>query len=251
MKYILESDPDKRSLKAVDRTYLRLKEMVINYEILPGQPILIEAVSHRLNVSVTPVREALNRLLYEGLIIQLNGRGFQNRAIDHEELTDLLVLRGSLAVSSLHFLLSSDLRHQIEDILAAGQSEAASADNLPVCRTVLRAVGNREILRIYENVNDKLHYIWSIYAASEEGAKRIREYTSELERHLRARDLPGSLDVIYRNIQRQVQMLDDIIPQAIGRLYVAHAEPQNLRRRLNVPAAETSRHEPEGCPVLS
>lgn len=206
-------------LKVIDRTYLKLKEMVINYEILPGEQIHIEAVANQLNVSVTPVRETLNRLLHEGLIVKTGGRGFQNRPIDREELTDLIRLRGSLAISSLHFLMTGDLRDKVYEILDESQRNARPGENLPVCRCVLYAVGNRECLRIYENLRDKLHYVWQVYAAFAEGARQIREYSDNLERHVRARDLPAALAVIDNNITQQTQALAYVIPTAIARLY--------------------------------
>ncbi|MGY3494361.1 GntR family transcriptional regulator [Bradyrhizobium sp. USDA 4502] len=217
------------TLKVVDRTYLKLKSMVINYEILPEQQIFIEGVSNTLNVSVTPVREALNRLLHEGLILQTGSRGFQNRAIDRAELEDLLFLRGSLAISSLHFMLRTALRHRVDEIVAESRRINVTDASLciPVCRLVLQAVGNREILRIYQNVTDKLHYIWMVYASSASGAAQIKDYVSRLEQLLLDRDLEGALGVVDQNVRVQTKALDDVIPQALARLNSASAEARD------------------------
>ena len=208
-------------MKAVDRTYLNLKSMVVAYDFLPNQPIVIEEASNLLNVSVTPVREALNRLLNEGLIIQVGGRGFQNRPIDREELTDLFLLRGALAVSTLHFVLNTDMRKRLDQILdeRPSLSPVSSDLKMPICRQLLLAVGNREIIRIYANVSDKIHFVWNLYARSPRGAAQIEDYTTQLERLLRARNLPGSLDVIDSNVKLQVAALDELIPEALGSLF--------------------------------
>lgn len=208
-------------LKVVDRVYRSIKHLVINYDIMPGQQIHIEDLSKSLNASVTPVREALNRLLNDGLITRKSGRGFHNRDIDIEELTDLFQLRGSLAISAFHFILRTDLKKMVPDIL----SEVDRIDDLdvkcqiPICASMISAVGNREMIRIYNSVIDKIYFVWKIYSNSPGGSRDIEAYRRDLRDFLLKGDLNGCIDVIDSNIKIQVSSLDENIKKGLGILF--------------------------------
>jgi len=51
----------------VERVYCEIKAMAISYELRPDEQINIHLLAQKLHVSVTPIREALNRLLNEDL----------------------------------------------------------------------------------------------------------------------------------------------------------------------------------------
>jgi DNA-binding GntR family transcriptional regulator len=58
------------------RVHNKLKEMVISWELPPGAYLAVGRLAEQLNVSVTPVREALMRLCGEGLVECIASRGF-------------------------------------------------------------------------------------------------------------------------------------------------------------------------------
>lgn len=60
-----------------DEIYLQIKKIILNYEILPGAKVNIDALSKDLEVSQTPVREALSRLESDGLIVKEPLKGFR------------------------------------------------------------------------------------------------------------------------------------------------------------------------------
>ena len=49
-------------------TYRALKELLLFGEIAPGQAVTIQGLVARLEVGMTPVREALRRLISEGAL---------------------------------------------------------------------------------------------------------------------------------------------------------------------------------------
>ncbi|NDA80749.1 MAG: GntR family transcriptional regulator [Actinobacteria bacterium] len=80
-----ESQARPRRQVLSDEIYLRIKKMIFNYEILPGAKVNIDALSKELQVSQTPVREALSRLESDGLIVKEPLKGFR--------ATDLLTIK--------------------------------------------------------------------------------------------------------------------------------------------------------------
>lgn len=85
-----------------DRTYDLLRALILDSELSPGERLRIEHLSQRFNVSQTPVREALNRLAAEGLVVQEAYRGFRvSQLLDHVELVQLQAAREAIEVAAV------------------------------------------------------------------------------------------------------------------------------------------------------
>ena len=77
------------SLKA----YLHIRESLLNSGIYVGQKILHHELGEKLGISNTPLREALFRLVAEGLLSHENYKGFSVPAITIEEAVDIYETR--------------------------------------------------------------------------------------------------------------------------------------------------------------
>lgn len=61
---------------SVDSIYQTVRAMAAAFEFKPEQRINESELSKNLGISRTPLREALNRLVAEGLLTAQEGRGF-------------------------------------------------------------------------------------------------------------------------------------------------------------------------------
>ena len=75
---------------------VRLREMILNGKLSPGQRVAEAPLADMLGVSRTPVRQALPLLAQEGLLVENETRGYLVRAFTVEEITDAIDLRGAL-----------------------------------------------------------------------------------------------------------------------------------------------------------
>ncbi|MDX3907522.1 MAG: GntR family transcriptional regulator [Pigmentiphaga sp.] len=69
-----------------------LREELLNGTFKPGQQLRLNQLSQQLNVSLSPLREALSRLTAEGLVIAQDQRGYQVAPVsvrNHKEITGL------------------------------------------------------------------------------------------------------------------------------------------------------------------
>lgn len=73
--------------------YMRLKRDIINGELRPGSKLKIRDLCQKLDVGLSPVREALSRLSTEGFVKQIDQRGFSVATIDEAGLADLMRAR--------------------------------------------------------------------------------------------------------------------------------------------------------------
>ncbi len=78
------------------RVIVRIREMVLHGELAPGQRVREVELAAKLGVSRTPVRESLPILAQEGMLTQLDTRGFVVRAFTPQEIMDAIDVRGVL-----------------------------------------------------------------------------------------------------------------------------------------------------------
>jgi GntR family transcriptional regulator, vanillate catabolism transcriptional regulator len=78
------------------RAQLRLRELIVDGSLKPGERIAELAMVERLGMSRTPIRMALVRLQEEGLLEALPSGGFVVRDFSEADIHDAIELRGTL-----------------------------------------------------------------------------------------------------------------------------------------------------------
>ena len=80
----------------VERLYLELRDRAMRYEFKPGARINEKQLGAQLGVARATLREALNRLVAEGLLEFVMNKGFYRKAISVNEVFDLYQVRIAL-----------------------------------------------------------------------------------------------------------------------------------------------------------
>ncbi len=78
------------------RVYQALLDSILGGEIELGAPLRPDVIARQLEVSTTPVREAMQRLESEGLAVKLPNRGWFVREFTPQQIRDLYEFRASL-----------------------------------------------------------------------------------------------------------------------------------------------------------
>jgi DNA-binding GntR family transcriptional regulator len=92
-----------------DRAYTELEELIVTLQLAPGSVLSEQMLSERLGIGRTPIREALQRLAREGLVVILPRRGVMVSSIDVKSQLRLL-----------------EVRREIERLVARGAARRAS-----------------------------------------------------------------------------------------------------------------------------
>ncbi len=82
MKNVRDADESPRKVPSHEITYCRLRDMILFGQLTPGQPVTIQGLTATLEAGMTPVREAIRRLIAEGAL-ELR----DNRRVSVPELT--------------------------------------------------------------------------------------------------------------------------------------------------------------------
>lgn len=89
---------NKRDKTSLEMAYTYIKENIINLEFKSGQKLPAQTIAYNLQISRTPVREALGRLEQEGLVRRDGGWGYVVRNISFREIFELFKIRETLEV---------------------------------------------------------------------------------------------------------------------------------------------------------
>jgi DNA-binding GntR family transcriptional regulator len=76
-----------------EHVYLTLKKQILKGNLPPGYRLIVLEIARTFEVSQAPVREALERLKQEGLIVGKPNKGSVVSEITHKEIRDIYELR--------------------------------------------------------------------------------------------------------------------------------------------------------------
>lgn len=93
-----ENDENKAAKPLIQEAYHRIKQMIFQQKVMPGQRLVYSDLSKMLNMSRTPIINAMNRLEQEGFLISETYKGFQVKPIDLQEMWDLFGIREALEI---------------------------------------------------------------------------------------------------------------------------------------------------------
>ncbi|XWN31343.1 MAG: GntR family transcriptional regulator [Devosia sp.] len=80
--------------------YDDLRQMIVSGALAPGERVLEEECAARLGISRTPVREAIGRLVTEGLLVKPDGGPHAVHRISADEILEILNVRRLLEVEA-------------------------------------------------------------------------------------------------------------------------------------------------------
>jgi DNA-binding GntR family transcriptional regulator len=83
-------------MRASETAYQLLRDEIIQWKLEPGTPLGEVETSQRLGVSRTPLREALSRLIAEGLVRTGPGRTAVVTSLSRHDIVELFELREAL-----------------------------------------------------------------------------------------------------------------------------------------------------------
>jgi DNA-binding GntR family transcriptional regulator len=116
-----EGPDDERPRSLTSAVQERLRADILSTRLLPGQKLHIAGLAKQFSVSLAAVREALSRLVADGLVQASDQRGFRVSPVSHADLADVtrtridiegLALRRSIEVGDQAWLDAVELSHE-------------------------------------------------------------------------------------------------------------------------------------------
>lgn len=173
----LEATIERRGLR--DHVYDRILQLLLRGDVLPGARLSIDTIARELQVSPTPVREALVQLERTGLVTREALKGYRVAPpLDTEQLVELFDARLMLETTAARLAVPADidfldsLREALDDHAVAGRRlvDAFATGSVDVSYTtdyftkdaafhavIFRHCGNHYIHEMSETLGGQLH----------------------------------------------------------------------------------------------
>lgn len=111
--------------------YDRLKSMIIERKLMPGEKIYQDKLAHEFGVSRTPLVSALKKLEHEKLITVMPRRGFYVRLFSKQEMVHIFELREvleGLAARKVAMRISDSQIHRLTRFFSGFEASADDID---------------------------------------------------------------------------------------------------------------------------
>lgn len=165
------ASPAPQRVSRADTVYLQLKRDVAEFKLVSGDRFTENELCERLDVSRTPVRQALFRLQQEGYVEVLFRSGWRVLPFDFDQFEQLYDLRMVLETTAVQRLcadgerVNHELLGQLTAIWLVPLTER-SADMVQVAQldeafhcALVAAAGNQETARVHRDVTDRIRII--------------------------------------------------------------------------------------------
>jgi DNA-binding GntR family transcriptional regulator len=204
-----------------DLAYEAIRDAIISGNFEPGEQLKQLPLADELEVSQRTVREALSRLVSEGLVIQKPYKGFMVVNISPTEQTEIYMIRAALegmAIESAAKLISLEDLEKMRELLpftASGREEESLADiresNREFHMIPVIATGQSILIRILEQIWDITLTYYMRGGESEEGrflslADDLKDHNEILEA-LEARDGQRARSSMVNHIENNLKSL--------------------------------------------
>lgn len=229
--------PQPRDESSVERLYLDLRDRAMRYEFRPGARINEQALGRELDVSRAPLREALNRLVAEGLLDFVMNKGFFRKQISVDEVYDLYQVRIALERRAVLLAIqrASDEEIQaVQDYWRGVMANAAgmnSGDFLladeEFHRRLIALARNKELSAFMEMVTRRIHIARHIDIEQSAWNARAFDAHDEILAFIHARRADEALACITEHIDMSLKRAVEITKEMVAKFFlVGSASPQ-------------------------
>jgi DNA-binding GntR family transcriptional regulator len=204
----------------VEMAYEKIRQGLLNADYSPGVLLSESDLAAQLNMSRTPVRDAIRLLEKEGFVQTLSKRGIRVNTIEINELFDMFDLLTALYLFALDIIEEYHdeidlvkLRYYLDKVIDASEHKRYREyyeSGLLFMRTLLETIDNRHILQTFDLYRDRILFF---VVAHRSYKKPNRPYTgkktySEIFRYLTEGDIRGAKKEI---LHSKLQVRDELL----------------------------------------
>lgn len=220
----------RRQADTVEKAYLQVKEMTVRYEIRPEDRIKEAELAEKLSISRTPLREALNRLVSEGLVRFVPNKGFFCRGIDTKEVFDLYELRAAIECTAVRLgcqrasdeaidkacRVWTDYADRGEEVDIDALTEADENFHLEISRLS----NNAEIVKTLEAINARIRFFRKIDIENRERGGITRKEHNAIIDALRRRDPDMVVECVQDHVRMSAEHAIEVTKEGLARIFL-------------------------------
>ncbi|MBN1552074.1 GntR family transcriptional regulator [bacterium] len=192
--------------------YDEIKRRILTTEIAPGARIREDLIAEELQISRTPVREAVNQLIIDGFIISLPRRGVYCIELTEDDINNILDVRCSLEVLAVrdcvrhmtekNFQKMVEVNSLFKRSVDIGDIDEISKNDNEFHRLLADFSQNMMLIKLLGQVRDFVKLIWA--TESIRTKPQINEVSGEehdeLLECIRSKDIARGQAIIYNHV---------------------------------------------------
>jgi DNA-binding GntR family transcriptional regulator len=205
-----------------DKTYQKIKHEIITWVLDPGQQIVQSMLAERHQVSMTPIREALQRLMQNGFVHPMPRSGYIVSPITVSDVKDLFELRAILEAAAVRLAAERCSQDQLDHIVKTADFQYIYKNqqsyteflghNVNFHTSIALAAGNKRLADCISNVLDALMRVFHLGLDLKDSAEEMHQEHMDLVKALCARDPLLAKKTMQAQIERaQERMLKAIL----------------------------------------
>ena len=187
------TEEEKQKLSLTATAYRYVFDGIMNGRYRAGQSISPDTLASNLNMSKTPIREALLQLETEGLIVR-NGRFYNIIYLDENEVIELYEVRAILEAEASAMAaarMTDDIRKDLKETLRIIKKMSSAENPDPIMLADLNgklhsmiaaASGNRYIVEYTSNIRLKLKVVrTTLFSSFDRREVELKEHEKVIE----------------------------------------------------------------------
>ncbi len=216
-----------------EQVYHRLRDEILNGRVSPRERLTEPKLSKAFEVSRTPVREALSRLLSDGLV-ERTDFGYAVVVPSLEDLRNLYELRITLELRGISRAIENpQVRHdetllrtelarweEMRDVVPDPDPSFVLRDE-GFHQVLSRASGNVQLTDALVTVNQKIRAVRMHDFVEDERITATIDEHLEILRLVLARRLPESLTALHKHVGESLEVVMDRATTAMARMATA------------------------------
>ena len=187
-----------------------IKNAIINHDILPGEPLYERYLSEKLEISRTPVREALQLLELEGWVTSVPRKGTFVSNISIADVEEIFQVRRALEILIVELLVPKITDEQLAILEGILDMQVKMQDDKKTFIAIdkdfhahlAQFTGNRRIVQLIETYGDQMS--WFGYRAITQSGRieaALKEHEAIYE-GLKARNLERAKQAVVDHMEK-------------------------------------------------
>ena len=191
-----------------DVAYRYILERIITFEYKPNEPVIENELCEKLNISRTPLREALRRLEAEGFVTKARNRGTFVRTYTAEDISESCDIRNLFEVYSLKKCIKNVSKWELEKVRS--ELESLTEDSTPeeyykadteLHNMITKYCMNTRMLAIMNNLSVQLDAFQRISAQTPNRLHRSKEEHLEILSGIEQGDLQKAREALEAHLE--------------------------------------------------
>ena len=190
--------------------YQQIRQAIVSGELVPGQRVTETKLAESLNVSRTPIREAVQRLETEGVLRHSPRQGLIVRQLEYQEVVELYAMRLVLesTAAGLSAQQATDPEIEIlsdivdmEGTVETGDAQQSINYNKVFHETLAQSAHNRYLIDSIRSLDNSMILLGGSTLVSEDRRKQaVQEHRAVVEA-IKLRDTEAAKDAMAHHIK--------------------------------------------------